>query len=132
MAEEMIFGKENITSGASGDIQQATQPGPRHGHPLGLLRRARHSSCTATTRKRCSSGMSMGRQQNVSEATAQMIDAEVQAPGQHGYEDASRILTEKLDDLDTARQGAAGVRDPDRRRDQGPDGRASGRSRRSR
>ena len=29
VAEELIFGKENITSGASGDIQQATRARPR-------------------------------------------------------------------------------------------------------
>ena len=42
VAEELIFGKENITSGASSDIEQATKLGPRHGHPLGLLREAGH------------------------------------------------------------------------------------------
>jgi cell division protease FtsH len=38
VAEELTFGKENVTSGASSDIVQATKLGPRHGHRVGLLR----------------------------------------------------------------------------------------------
>ena len=42
VAEEMIFGKEKVTSGASVRHRAGDQAGPRHGDPLGLLRRARH------------------------------------------------------------------------------------------
>ncbi len=42
VAEELIFGKDKITSGASSRHQPATKPRPQHGDPLGLLRRARH------------------------------------------------------------------------------------------
>ena len=41
VAEEVIFGYDKVSSGASSDIQYATQPRPRHGDPLGHVRRAR-------------------------------------------------------------------------------------------
>jgi cell division protease FtsH len=49
-------------------------------------------------------GMSMGRQQNVSEATAQKIDAEVRRLVEEGYESARRILTEKKKDFEILAQ----------------------------
>jgi cell division protease FtsH len=49
--------------------------------------------------------MSMGRQQNVSEATAQTIDKEVRRLVEQGLEDARRILTEKRKDLEGLAQG---------------------------
>jgi len=41
----------------------------------------------------------VSRTQNVSEATANIIDAEVKRLVQAGYDEAKRILTEKLEDL---------------------------------
>ena len=38
VAEEVIFGYDKVSSGASYDIQQATEPGPRHGHANGACR----------------------------------------------------------------------------------------------
>jgi cell division protease FtsH len=45
--------------------------------------------------------MSVGRQQNISEATAQKIDAEVRRLVDEGYQTARRILTEKSDAFKT-------------------------------
>ena len=50
-------------------------------------------------------GMSMGRQQNVSEATAQKIDSEVRRLVEGGLNDARRILDEKRADLETLARG---------------------------
>jgi cell division protease FtsH len=50
-------------------------------------------------------GMQMGRQQAVSEATAQKIDSEVRRLVEDGYKEATRILTEKRDDLETLSKG---------------------------
>ena len=44
-------------------------------------------------------GHSVARNQNVSEATAQKIDAEVRRLVEAGYAEAQRILTEKREDL---------------------------------
>jgi cell division protease FtsH len=46
-------------------------------------------------------GMSMGRQQNVSEETARKIDAEVRRLIEEGYVAAKKILTEKHQDFVT-------------------------------
>ena len=43
----------------------------------------------------------MGRQQNISEATANTIDIEVRRLVQQGYDTATRILTERRADLET-------------------------------
>jgi cell division protease FtsH len=46
-------------------------------------------------------GHSVSRTQNVSEETANIIDSEVKRLVQGGYDEAKRILTEKIDDLHT-------------------------------
>ena len=104
VAEELIFGKENITSGASGDIQQATQIA------RAMVTRLGYSDDLGTVmygdnQEEVFLGMSMGRQQNVSEATAQKIDAEVRRLVSNAYEDARRILTEKRAQLEAVAQG---------------------------
>ena len=65
-------------------------------------------------------GYSLGRQQNISEATAQTIDQEVRRLVQEAHETATRILTERRADLETLANGPDGVRDADRGRDRRP------------
>jgi cell division protease FtsH len=96
VAEEITFGKENVTSGAVGDIDQATKMAramvTRMGfsEELGLV-------AYGDNQEEVFLGMSMGKQQNVSESTAQKIDKEVKRLVQEGYEEAKRILTENHD-----------------------------------
>ena len=99
VAEELIFGKENITSGASSDIEQATRMA------RAMVTRLGYSDVLGTVaygenQEEVFLGMSMGRQRAVSEATAQTIDAEVRRLVQEGQEEARRILTEKRDGLE--------------------------------
>jgi cell division protease FtsH len=103
VAEELVFGKENITSGASGDIQQATAMA------RAMVTRLGYSDDLGTVmygdnQEEVFLGMSMGRQQNVSEATAQKIDAEVRRLVSEGYEEARRILTERRAALEAVAQ----------------------------
>ncbi len=103
VAEEMTFGKENITSGASGDIEQATRMAKamvtRYGYSdeLGTVMYGENQDEVFL-------GMSMGRTQSVSEATSQKIDSEVRRLINQGWEDAKRILTDKHDDLEALAQ----------------------------
>ncbi|MGQ3356600.1 MAG: ATP-dependent zinc metalloprotease FtsH [Phreatobacter sp.] len=96
VAEEITFGKENVTSGAVGDIDQATKMAramvTRMGfsEELGMV-------AYGDNQEEVFLGMSMGRQQNISESTAQKIDKEVKRLVQEGYEEAKRILTENHD-----------------------------------
>jgi cell division protease FtsH len=98
VAEELTFGKENVTSGAVGDIDQATKMAramvTRMGFSddLGMV-------AYGDNQEEVFLGMSVGRQQNVSEATAQKIDREVRRLVQEGYDEAKRILTEKHDEF---------------------------------
>src|SRR3954454_3731001 len=100
VAEELIFGKDKITSGASNDIQAATGLArnmvTRWGYSdkLGLV-------SYGDNQEEVFLGHSVSRTQNVSEETAKLIDAEVKRLTQGAYVEAKRILTEKLDDLHT-------------------------------
>jgi cell division protease FtsH len=100
VAEELIFGKEKITSGASSDITAATGLArnmvTRWGYSdkLGLV-------AYGDNQEEVFLGHSVSRTQNVSEATANVIDAEIKRLVQSGYDEAKRILTEKIDDLHT-------------------------------
>ena len=50
VAEELIFGYEKVSSGASSRHQLCDQSRPRHGHPLGHVRRARPASICRSRR----------------------------------------------------------------------------------
>jgi len=100
MAEELIFGKENITSGASSDIKAATDLARN------MVTRWGYSDVVGQVaygdnQDEVFLGHSVARTQNVSEETARKIDSEVRRLVDGGLVDARRILTEKIDDLHT-------------------------------
>ena len=102
-AEELIFGKENITTGAGNDIQQATGLARRMVTEFGFsdkLGRLRY----ADNEEEIFLGHSIARQKNVSDATAAMIDDEVRRLIDTAECQASDILTKKRDDLETIAQ----------------------------
>ncbi len=94
VAEELKFGKENITSGASSDIQQATKLArsmvTQWGYSDKLGRVA-----YGDNQEEVFLGHSVSRTQNISEETAQIIDAEVRRLIDEAYAEATRILTKK-------------------------------------
>jgi cell division protease FtsH len=100
VAEEIIFGKEHVTSGAASDIQQATKLARAmvtqwgFSDELGVV-------MYGENQEEVFLGHSVARQQNISEETARKIDAEVKRLVQGGYDEAKRILTERLTDLHT-------------------------------
>ena len=100
VAEEIIFGKEKVTSGASSDIDQATRLARMmvtkwgYSEKLGVV-------SYGENQEEVFLGHSVSRTQNISEETAKVIDSEVKLLVQAGYDDAKRIITERLEDLHT-------------------------------
>ncbi|MCI3135095.1 ATP-dependent zinc metalloprotease FtsH [Phenylobacterium aquaticum] len=100
MAEEIIFGKEKITSGASSDIDQATKLARAMVTKWGFSDKLGVVSY-GENQDEVFLGHSVSRTQSISEETAKLIDAEVKALVQGGFDEARRILTTKIDDLHT-------------------------------
>ncbi len=98
VSEEIIFGKDKVTSGASSDIDQATRLAKMmvtkwgYSDKLGVVSYGDNDQEVFL-------GMSMGRQQQTSEETAKIIDAEVRRLVEEGHAEARRIVTERLEDL---------------------------------
>ncbi|MES2601675.1 MAG: ATP-dependent zinc metalloprotease FtsH [Pseudomonadota bacterium] len=104
VAEELIFGKEKVTSGASSDIEQATRLARMMVTRWGLSEELGTVSY-GENQDEVFLGMSVSRTQNASEATVQKIDTEIRRFVEEGYKEATRILTEKRDDLETLAKG---------------------------
>ncbi len=100
VAEEIIFGKDKVTSGASSDLDQATKLAKAmvtkwgYSDKLGMV-------SYGDNQDEVFLGHSVARTQNVSEETAKVIDEEVKRLTQSAWEEARDILTTKLDDLHT-------------------------------
>jgi cell division protease FtsH len=104
VAEELIFGRNKVTSGTSSDIDQATRLARMMVTRWGLSQELGTVSY-GENNDEVFLGMQVNRQQNVSEATAQKIDSEVRRLVEGGYQEATRILTEKRGDLETLAKG---------------------------
>ncbi|MDP2213381.1 ATP-dependent zinc metalloprotease FtsH [Phenylobacterium sp.] len=98
MAEELIFGKDKITSGASSDIDQATRLARAMVTKWGFSDKLGVVSY-GENQDEVFLGHSVSRTQSVSEETARLIDQEVKALVQNAFDDARRILTERIDEL---------------------------------
>ncbi|MBC8036967.1 MAG: cell division protein FtsH, partial [Rhizobiales bacterium] len=104
IAEELTFGRDNVTSGAQSDIEQATRLA------RAMVTRWGYSEELGTVsygenQEEVFLGHSVSRTQNVSEATAQKIDDEVKRIVSEGYTLARKILTKKSKDLETLAKG---------------------------
>ncbi len=100
IAEEMIFGAEQVTTGASSDIQMATDMAKKMvtewgmSEKLGPLR-------YASNQEEVFLGHSVSQTQNMSDNTADLVDSEVRRIVEEAYARAKKILEEKRDDLET-------------------------------
>jgi cell division protease FtsH len=103
VAEELIFGKENITSGASSDIQQATKLAKRMVTQWGFSD-VLGTVAYGENEQEVFLGHSVSRTQNISEETARIIDAEVKKLVTSGWDEARQILTDKAEDLEKLAQ----------------------------
>jgi cell division protease FtsH len=104
VAEELTFGHEMVTTGASSDIQQATRRAramvTRYGlsDALGPIEYGENQEEVFL-------GHSVSRTQNVSEATAQKIDAEIHRIIDECYARATKILNDRQQDLNVLARG---------------------------
>jgi cell division protease FtsH len=104
VAEELVFGREKVTSGAASDIEQATKLARMMVTRWGLSD-ALGTVAYGENQEEVFLGYSVARQQNISEATVQKIDAEIRRLVEAGYAEAQQILTEKRADLETLAKG---------------------------
>ena len=102
VAEELIFGKDNITTGAGGgngsDINQATQLARAMVTKYGMSDEMGPVEY-GENQEEVFLGRSVTQTQSVSEAVAQKIDKEIRKLVDEGYNHAKKILSEKIDDL---------------------------------
>ena len=104
VAEEIVFGDQNVTSGAQSDIEQATKLA------RAMVTRWGYSKELGTVaygdnQEEVFLGYSVARQHNISEATAQKIDAEVRRLIDEAYVAAKRVLTDRRGDLEALAKG---------------------------
>jgi len=104
VAEEMVFGREKVTSGAASDIEQATKLARMMVTRWGLSDKL-GTVAYGENQDEVFLGYQVSRQQNISEATAQTIDAEVRKLVEAGYAEATQILTDKRADLEVLAKG---------------------------
>jgi cell division protease FtsH len=104
VAEELIFGREKVTSGAASDIEQATRLARMMVTRWGLSEELGTVSY-GENQDEVFLGMSVSRTQNASEATVQKIDSEIRRFVEEGYQEATRILTERRGDLESLAKG---------------------------
>ncbi|MCK5446315.1 MAG: ATP-dependent zinc metalloprotease FtsH [Rhodospirillaceae bacterium] len=100
VAEELVFGVENVTTGAGNDIQQATGMARRMVTEFGfsdILGPLRYND----NEEEVFLGHSVTQHKNVSDATAKLIDEEVRRLVDEAAGHSRRILTKHRADLDT-------------------------------
>jgi cell division protease FtsH len=104
VAEELIFGPEKVTTGASDDIRRATNLARRmvtefgFSEKLGPLRYSENEEEVFL-------GHSVTQRKNVSEATATVIDEEIRRIVEDGEKRARKLLTEHIDELHALAKG---------------------------
>ncbi|MBR9862275.1 MAG: ATP-dependent metallopeptidase FtsH/Yme1/Tma family protein [Rhodobacteraceae bacterium] len=102
VAEELIFGEENVTSGASSDIQQVTRIARAMVTQFGMSDKL--GNIDYANRQDTYLGP-QGGGVNAGPDTQEIIDAEVRKLVDEGYERAKQILTEHADQLENMAQG---------------------------
>jgi cell division protease FtsH len=93
VAEEITFGKENITSGASSDIEQATKLARAMVTQWGFSDELGQVAY-GENQQEVFLGHSVSQTKNVSEATSQKIDIEIRRLIDEAYLEAKRIITD--------------------------------------
>ncbi|MEQ9143518.1 MAG: ATP-dependent zinc metalloprotease FtsH [Parvibaculaceae bacterium] len=104
VAEEIIFGHDKVTSGASSDISMATKMAKSMVTQWGMSDKL-GPLAYQDNEEEVFLGHSVARHQTMSEDTARMIDEEVKRIVSEGYDKANQVLTDHIDELHTIAQG---------------------------
>jgi cell division protease FtsH len=99
-AEELVFGYDRVTTGASSDIQKATSIARRYVTQWGLSD-AIGPILVGDNEQELFLGREIQHRREVSEQTAQLVDAEVKRVITNAYERAKDVLSENIDLLHT-------------------------------
>ncbi|OGT42190.1 MAG: ATP-dependent metalloprotease [Gammaproteobacteria bacterium RIFCSPHIGHO2_12_FULL_37_34] len=98
LAEEIIFGMNKVTTGASNDIQKATELARNMVTKWGLSEKVGPLTLGSNDEE-VFLGHSVTRHKEVSEATSSIVDAEVRGIVDRSYKRADKILRDNLDKL---------------------------------
>ena len=98
IAEELIFGHDKVTSGASSDIDMVTKMAKNMVTKYGMSEEL-GTIAYGDNEEEVFLGRSVTKQQNMSEETAKKVDLEVKKIVDKGYARAKEVLTSKIDDL---------------------------------
>ena len=104
VAEELIYGKKHISTGAGNDIQQATNLARKMVMEFGFsdkLGPLRYKS----NQEEIFLGHSVSQQRNISDETARIIDEEIRKIVEEGEKKATNILTKNIGDLHKIAKG---------------------------
>ena len=103
IAEAMIFGKQMVTTGASGDIQMATNIARRMVTEWGMSKKLGPLHYGADQQE-VFLGHSVTQTKNMSDATAEIVDTEIRLIVDRAYQRAETLLTEHADQLERLAQ----------------------------
>ena len=95
-AEELVFGRDHVTTGAASDIQQATGLARRYVTQWGLSD-AIGPILVGDNEQELFLGREIQHRREVSERTAQIVDTEVKRIIEQAYERAKLVLQENID-----------------------------------
>ncbi len=104
VAEELIFGHDKVTSGASADIRMATKLSRAMATQFGMSDKL-GPLMYGENEEEVFLGHSVARQQHVSDETQKVVDEEIKRFVNTGYDTAKKVLTENLDDLHAIANG---------------------------
>jgi cell division protease FtsH len=100
VAEELVFGRDRVTTGAASDIQQATALARRYVSQWGLSE-AIGPVLVGDNEQELFLGRELQTRREVSERTAQLVDSEVSRVIKEAYARATEVLQEHMELLHT-------------------------------
>ncbi|MCH9806589.1 MAG: ATP-dependent zinc metalloprotease FtsH [Alphaproteobacteria bacterium] len=103
VAEQLIYGKDHLNTGASSDITQATNIARKMVTEWGMSEKL-GPLLYNENQQEVFLGHSVSQQQNMSEETARLIDEEIRRIVNAGYDTAWEVLSKHRDDLEAITQ----------------------------